>query len=166
MTIDPVPRGYTTVTPWMISKDTAALIDYLKAAFGAEETVRVEGEDGTIGHAEVRIGDANVMLFDAKPHWPATPAFLRLYVEDARAVHRRAVAAGGTSLTEVTHLAFGDLIGRVRDPLGNVYWIMTRIEDVDEDELRRRDGDPRFEAAMAYVTGAEFFPGERSASTG
>jgi hypothetical protein len=69
---------------------------------------------GVIGHAEVRIGGAIVMLFDGDPNWPATPAFLRLYVEDARAVYRQGVEAGGVGISEVTHLVFGDLVGRGR----------------------------------------------------
>ncbi|TDC09718.1 VOC family protein [Nonomuraea longispora] len=105
----------------MIGHDTAGLIDWLKAAFDAVELGRVTDAEGRIGHAEVRIGDAVVMMFDARPDWPDTPAFLRLYVPDADAVHRRAVEAGGTSVTEVTHLFFGDRVGRVRDPFGNLY---------------------------------------------
>ncbi|MFJ5731773.1 VOC family protein [Streptomyces paradoxus] len=159
MTVQPIPDGYHTVTPWIISRDTAGLIDYLKEAFDAEEIARVVGEDGRIGHAEVRIGDSIVMPFDAPPGWPPTPAFLRLYVEDADAAHRRAVAAGGTSVTEVTHLFFGDRIGRVRDPLGNLWWLQTRVEDVSPEEMERRLHDPKWTEAMAYVQGADFFPG-------
>jgi uncharacterized glyoxalase superfamily protein PhnB len=158
MTVKPVPEGYYTVTPWIISRDTAQLIDYVKEAFEAEEIARVVGEDGSIGHAEVRIGDSVVMMFDAKPDWPPTPAFLRLYVTDADAVHRHAIAAGGTSVTDVTHLYFGDRVGRVRDPLGNLWWIQTRVEDVGQEEMEQRLDDPAFTEAMAYVTGAEFFP--------
>jgi PhnB protein len=158
MTVRPIPEGYTTVTPWLISQHTARLIDYVKGAFDAEELFRLVGDDGRIGHAEVRIGDSVVLLFDAKPDWPPTPGFLRLFVDDAHAVHRRAVAAGGTSVTEVTHLSFGDLVGRVRDPLGNLWWIQTHIEDVSPEDLERRLSDPTFAAAMDYVTGAEFFP--------
>jgi PhnB protein len=160
MTVKAIPEGYTTVTPWIISPDTAAVIDYLKAAFDAEELGRVVDARGVIGHAEVRIGDAMVMLFDSGPTWPATPAFLRLYVEDAHATHRQAVAAGGASISEVTHLAFGDLVGRVRDPFGNVWWIQTRIEDVSPEELERRFGDPAFTAAMEYMQRpeTEIFP--------
>ncbi|MFD9664215.1 hypothetical protein ACFWAY_21720 [Rhodococcus sp. NPDC059968] len=73
MTVNPIPDGYTTVTPWIISRDTAALIDYVKAAFDGEELGRMVGEGGTIGHAEVRIGNAVVMMFDARPDWPPTP---------------------------------------------------------------------------------------------
>lgn len=154
----PTPEGYTTVTPWIISRDTAGVIDYMVSAFDAEELARIVDDRGVIGHAEARIGDAIVMLFDAEPSWPATPAFLRLYVEDARAVHRRAVEAGGTSVTKVTHLAFGDLVGRVRDPFGNLWWIQSRIEDLAPEEMERRLGDPEFIKAMEYVQGADFFP--------
>lgn len=154
MTVNPIPDGYTTVTPWIISPDTGALIDYLTAAFDASEIARVVGDDGAIGHAEVRIGDAIVMMFDSPKDWPATPAFLRLYVPDADATFQRAVAAGGTPVTEVTHLAFGDRIGRVRDPFGNLWWIMTRVEDVPEEEMWRRFGEPKWKAAMDYVSGS------------
>ncbi|MER6580104.1 VOC family protein [Nonomuraea sp. NPDC001023] len=159
MTVNPIPEGYTTVTPWIISRDTAGLIDWLKAAFDAVELGRMTGPDGDVQHAEVRIGNAVVMMFDARPEWPDTPGFLRLYVPDAEAVHRRAVEAGGTSVTEVTHLFFGDLVGRVRDPWGNLWWIQTHIEDVSAEEAGRRLSDPGFVKAMEYVQGAEFFPG-------
>ncbi|MET9066602.1 VOC family protein [Streptosporangium sandarakinum] len=152
-----MPQGYTTVTPWIISHDTAGLMDYLKGAFEAVELARLTDDEGRIGHAEVRIGDAVVMMFDARPDWPRTPAFLRLYVPDADATHRRAVEAGGTSVTEVTHLFFGDRVGRVRDPFGNLWWIQTRIEDVSPEEMGRRLGDPVFAKAMAYVQSADFF---------
>jgi len=80
-----------------ISRDTAGVIDFLKAGFGAMELARVVQEDRSIGHAECRIGDSIVMLFDGQPDWPATPAFLRLYVADSDAVYAQALAAGATS---------------------------------------------------------------------
>ncbi|MEU1388395.1 MULTISPECIES: VOC family protein [unclassified Nonomuraea] len=159
MTVNPIPEGYTSVTPWIISRDTAGLIDWLKAAFDAVELGRMTGPDGEVQHAEVRIGNAVVMLFDARPEWPSTPGLLRLYVPDAEAVHRRAVEAGGTSVTDVTHLFFGDLVGRVRDPWGNLWWIQTHVEDVSAEEVERRLADPGFVKAMEYVQGADFFPG-------
>ncbi|WP_327089563.1 VOC family protein [Nonomuraea sp. NBC_01738] len=155
MSVKAIPDGYTTVTPWLISRDTGAVIDFLREAFDAEELGRVVDDRGVIGHAEVRIGDAVVMLFDAGPSWPATPAFLRLYVPDARATHARAVAAGAVSVSEVTHLSFGDLVGRVRDPFGNVWWIQTHIEDVTMEEMIRRASDPVFAEAMAYMQSPE-----------
>src|SRR4249920_93033 len=117
------PEGYGTVTPWIIVAGASELIDYLQRAFGAEELARVPNQDGTIGHAEVRIGDSVLMLFDSRPDWPPTPGFFRLYVADADESFRKAIDSGGTSVTAVKELAFGDRVGRVRDPFGNIWWI-------------------------------------------
>jgi PhnB protein len=155
--VTPIPDGYHSVTPWIIGKDTAGLIEFLKAAFGAQELGRMTDEQGNIGHAEVRIGDSVVMMFD-KPDWPPTPAFLRLYVEDAHATFERAVAAGATVVTRPTHLFWGDLVGRLSDPFGNLYWVQTRIEVVDEDEMARRMSDEKFTAALEYVQSSLFVP--------
>jgi uncharacterized glyoxalase superfamily protein PhnB len=88
-----IPEGYTTVTPWLISKNTASELEFLRAAFGGEELARVHNEDGSIGHAEARIGDAIVLLFDRPADWPPTPCFLHLYVADADETYRRSQAA-------------------------------------------------------------------------
>ncbi len=157
-----VPEGYYTVTPWIISRDTAGLIEFVKHAFGAEEIARVQDENGAVGHAEFRIGDSVVMGIDAKPEWPDTPAFLRLYVEDADAVHRQALEAGATSVTEVTHLYWGDRVGRVRDPFGNLWWMQTRVEEVDPAEMERRAVEKEWIERMEYVQGALVFPPDRS----
>jgi uncharacterized glyoxalase superfamily protein PhnB len=157
--MSPIPEGYTTVTPWIISRDTAGLLDFVSQAFDAVELARVVGDDGTIGHAEFRIGNAIVMGFDAKPDWPDTPAFLRLYVEDADETFRRAVEAGAAPVTEVTHLFWGDRVGRVRDPFGNLWWIQGRVEEVDEAEMNRRMTDPVWNARMEYVQSSIWMPG-------
>lgn len=156
MPVAPIPAGYTTITPWIISRDTNALMDYLTNAFNAEDCGRVVDDQGVVGHAEMRIGNAMVMMFDARPDWPPTPAFLRLYVEDADATHHQAVKAGGTSVTEVTELFWGDRVGRVRDPFGNLYWIQSRVIDLTEAEMAERMTDPKFVAAMDYVQSANF----------
>src|SRR5688572_22043566 len=90
-----VPPGYGTVTPWVISRDAAALIAFLERAFDAREKEgsRMLNQSGGIDHAEVTIGDSVLMLFDSRESWPDTPGFFRLYVEDADESHRRALAA-------------------------------------------------------------------------
>lgn len=133
------------------------MIEVIKEAFGAEEIARVYSEDGSIGHAEVRIGNSVVMPLDSKPHWPETPALLRLNVEDADAVFRRALSAGATVVTEVTHLPWGDRVGRVRDPLDNVWWIQTRIEEVSPEEMEKRYWEKKWIDAMRYVQNATPF---------
>jgi PhnB protein len=97
--VQSMPEGYHTVTPWISSRDTARLLDFVKQAFGAEELARVYVENGAIGHAEFKIGDSIVMAFDAKEEWPETPCFLRLYVSDGDAVYQQALSAGAISVT-------------------------------------------------------------------
>src|SRR4029453_8585156 len=113
-----VPDGYGTVTPWIIARDSRRLIQFLADAFAAEEIAVVELPNGTVGHAEVRIGDSVVMMFEALPEGRDSPEFPRLYVEDGDATHARALAAGATSVSNVTELSWGDRVGRVRDPQG------------------------------------------------
>jgi uncharacterized glyoxalase superfamily protein PhnB len=153
--IDTIPTGYGTVTPWIISTTAAGLIAFLERAFDGDLIGRVDNPDGMIGHAKVKIGTSIVMTFDGKPEWEPTPAFLRLYLPHAEATFRKAVEAGATEVTRVTHLAFGDKVGRVRDPFGNVWWLQERVEDVSEGEMGRRWQDPKWAEAMAYVQGAE-----------
>jgi PhnB protein len=153
--IKPVPDGYGTVTPWIISRDTAQLLDFVAEAFDATELARVHTTDGTIGHAEVRIGGSVVMMFDGRPEWPDTPAFLRLYVEDGDAVFRRALAAGASAVTQMTELFWGDRVGRVRDPLGNVWWIQERVAELTPEEIEQRATKPELVEAMRYVQSAQ-----------
>ena len=146
----PIPDGYGTVTPWVVTRDTRRLMEFIKDAFDAEELSRIEVEGGAIGHAEARIGDSIIMMFDS-PFPVATPGLLRLYVEDADASFRRAVAAGATPVTRLTELAWGDRVGRVRDPLGNIWWIQERLEEPTPEEIAARFTDPTFTQAMEYV---------------
>lgn len=96
MTIRTIPEGYHTVTPFVISRDSAKLLDFVREAFGGEEIARVYNGDGlTIGHAEARIGDSVVMMFDAQEEWPDTLAFLRLYVGDCDAVYQQGAESRG-----------------------------------------------------------------------
>ena len=152
-----IPEGYGTVTPFVVVKGAAAYIDFTERAFDAVELARVE-RDGVIGHAEVRIGDSIVMLFDSKPDWPWTPAFLRLYVPDTDAAFEQALAAGASPVSRPGDLPWGDRGSRVRDPFGNLWWIMTRVEDLTEEEQGRRWSDPYYLAALEEHENAEFFP--------
>lgn len=146
-----IPEGYTTVTPWIISADTPQLLDFIVAAFDGVELGRMANADGSIGHAEIRIGDAIVMAFDAPSDLKPMPAFIRLYVPDARKGFAKALEAGATEVTKPTLLAFGDRVARVRDPLGNIWWLQQRVEEVSETEMQQRWGDPRWSEPMAYV---------------
>ena len=107
--------------------------------------------DGDVGHVEVELDDTVLMLFDAKPGWPPTPAHLRIYVSDAATTVHQAVAAGARLVTRPTLLAFGERVARVRDPQGHLWWIHERVEDVTPDELAGRFADPAAQEAMDYV---------------
>ena len=137
--VKPIPDGYTAVTPYLIVEDAAGFLDFLTNAFGAVERLRIPMGEGLIGHAEVEIGGAAVMLSDAAPpDFPATSSQIHLYVEDVDAVFAQAVNAGATSEAEPADQFYGDRIARVADPSGNVWSIACHVEDVDMDELMRR----------------------------
>ncbi len=148
-----VPSRYARVNTWVISRDTDAEVRFLTSVFGGAETPgsRMLDADGDIGHVEVEIGDSVIMLFDAKPSWPSTPAHLRVYVDNVAAAVERAVAAGARVVTRPTMLAFGERVARVRDPQGHLWWVHEQVEDVAPDELGSRFADPAAQEAMSYV---------------
>jgi uncharacterized glyoxalase superfamily protein PhnB len=146
-----IPPGYHAATTWIISPDTARLLAFATKAFGAKELSRVGNPQGGIDHAEFQIGDTILLAFDSRPGWPPTPAFLRLFVDDADRVFRQATEAGAVPVTNVTALAFGARVGRVRDPLGNLWWIQEQFENVDQSELVHRFQEPAAIEAMSYV---------------
>lgn len=146
-----IPPGYGTVTPWVISRDTTALMAFIVEAFGGAELSRLKTPEGRIVHAEMRIGTSIVMFFDKLEGWPDRPAYLRLFLEDSQATFDKALAAGATEITRPTRLSFGSKVGRVRDPFGNVWWLEQRVEEVDEAELARRWNAPEWAEAMDYV---------------
>lgn len=143
-----LPDGYAAVMPWIISTDTAEFLNFVEKAFGAEETVRVLNDDGSIGHAEAVINGSVILMFDAAIE---ARSFLRLTVEDATATFDRAIAAGATPITDVTYLFWGDEVGRVRDPFGNIWWLQSRVTEVEAEDLAASAADPANLAAMKYV---------------
>ncbi len=138
MAVKPIPDGYHTVTPYLIVEGADELLEFAKEAFGAEETVRMPKPDGSVAHAEVRIGDSVVMLGDAGEPWPPMPAAIHLYVDDCDTAYRRALEAGATSVQEPADQFYGDRSAGVRDPVGNVWWLATHVEDLSEEEIAKR----------------------------
>ncbi|MFC9792872.1 VOC family protein [Streptomyces sp. NPDC127584] len=142
------PEGYTSVAPWVVTDDTGALLDFVTAAFDGEEIARVPVEDGSIGHGEIRVGDTVVLAFDRRPDWPVMPSLLRVYVPDADAAMAAAVAHGARVVTEVADSAWGDRGGRVRDPFGNIWWVVSRVDEVDPDRAWERMYEPKYAESM------------------
>lgn len=138
MAVKPIPDGYHSVTPYLTVQGVSKLFDFVKRAFDAKQTECITRPDGTIGHAEFRIGDSMIMAGEASDQWKAMPAAIYLYVNDTDATYRRALQAGGVSVMEPADQFYGDRNGGVKDPCGNVWWIATHKEDISPDEMKRR----------------------------
>lgn len=136
------PSGYTTVAPWVVTDDTGAFLDFVVRVFDGEELARVTVEDGSVGHGEVRVGDTVVLAFDRRPEWPSLPSLLRVFVPNADAVVAEAASAGATVVTQLADSAFGQRGGRIKDPFGNIWWVLSHVEDVPEDVMWQRLQDP------------------------
>lgn len=154
MAVKPIPEGFHTVTPYLIVDDADGVISFLREAFGAEEQYRMNGPDGGVWHAQVKLGDSQVMLGSASEQFPAHPAVLHLYVEDVDTTYRRALAAGATSIMEPEDQFYGDRQSGVKDLAGNQWWIATHIEDVPPEELARRAEAEAAKRAAAAEAGA------------
>jgi PhnB protein len=121
------PDGYSTVSPYLIADGAQKVIDFLKQTFGATELRRHDAPDGSIGHAEVRVGDTVVMVADALKDWPAVPSHIHVYVEDVDATFDRGIGAGGVSVQRPEQKGDPDRRGGVKDPTGNTWWVATQV---------------------------------------
>src|SRR5712691_7896274 len=137
-TARPIPEGYEHATPYLCIRGAARALDFYAQAFGAVESLRIPAPGGKLGHAEMRIGRALVMLADEAPEYgyrsPETlggsPVTIHVYVEDVDALVRRAVAAGAKLTEPVTDKFYGDRSGKLTDPFGHVWVFSTHQEDV------------------------------------
>src|SRR5712691_10744903 len=137
-----IPDGYHTVTPYLYIKGATQAIEFYKKAFGAKETVRMPGPDGTIGHAEIQIGDSMIMLADAPPAAAdarnGVTSSIVLYVENVDDVFKRALDAGAREHQPLEDKFYGARMGIVKDPFGHEWSIGTHSEDVSPEERQRR----------------------------
>ena len=139
MAVKPIPDGYHTITPYLIVHGVAKLLDFLTNAFDAKELQRLHRPDGSVMHAEVRIGDSAVMMGEPMGDFGPMPASIYLYVNDCDAAYQRALRAGGTSVMEPADQPHaGERYGGVQDPAGNIWWVATHIEDLTAEEQARR----------------------------
>jgi uncharacterized glyoxalase superfamily protein PhnB len=126
------------VTPYLVVADVARLLQFVQAAFDAKVTERHDRPDGTVMHAEVRIGDSIVMMGGANDKKAPMPSMLYIYVQDTDAVYAKGIRAGATSLLAPMDQFYGDRNAGLLDPSGNQWWIATHVEDVAPDEMARR----------------------------
>ncbi|MEU8221506.1 VOC family protein [Kribbella sp. NPDC048915] len=139
-----IPGGKSTVTPYVVVKGADRFLAFVERTFEVTTSGRFLNQDGTVGHAEITVGESVLMAFDAAPEWPETPSFLSVYVDDVERIYQRALDAGATVVTEPMSSGItGDRGGRVKDPVGNIWWLQTHVEDVDEATARERFTDPK-----------------------
>ena len=146
MPVSPVPPNYPKCSPYLAVKGGAAALDFYAKAFGATERMRMPMPDGRLGHAELEIEGALIMLADEHPEIeffsPATlggsGVTIHLYVADVDAFCAKAVAAGATLTRPVADQFYGDRSGQLRDPFGHSWSVATHVEDVSAEEMQRR----------------------------
>jgi len=139
----------STLTPYLVVEGAAQAIAFYTRAFGAKETMRLAEPGGRIGHAQITIGDALVMLADEHPEMNirgpkalgGSPVTLHLQVDDVDTAAARAVAAGATVVFPVKDQFYGKRSGRFEDPFGHVWILSTHVEDLSSEEMQRRYHD-------------------------
>ncbi|HEY5286962.1 MAG TPA: VOC family protein [Solirubrobacteraceae bacterium] len=144
--VKPIPDNYPQVMPYLIVDGAGEAIEFYQSVLGASERMRLGGPDGKVGHAELQIGDAVIMLADENPGMNiegpksvgGTPVTIHIYLEDADAAFERAVSAGAKPLRPVEDQFYGDRSGQFEDPYGHRWNVATHVEDISEEEISRR----------------------------
>lgn len=146
MAAQPIPKGFRTITPHLICRDAKKAIDFYQRAFGAETVRSHYMPDGSVMHAELKIGDSIVMLGEEFPDWNVlsplslgnTSVIVHIFTADVDSAYQKAVNAGCTPSMPVMDQFWGDRYGQVTDPFGHRWSIATHIEDVPEEEMETR----------------------------
>ena len=143
----PIPEGFHSVTPGLVVRGAAQAIDFYKKALGAQELVRMPGADGTIMHAELKIGDSIIFLSDEAPGRGVTKSpqtlggctgTLNIYVPNVDQVFKQAITAGGKETMPVADQFWGDRYGSFTDPFGHSWGVATHKEDLTAQEMQQR----------------------------
>lgn len=141
--VQPIPEGFHTVTPYILADDATGLIEFIKVAFDGEVEYMMKSDDGKIRHSTVRIGNSPIMISSGNEEYTPMPCMLHLYVKDVDSIYKQAVNAGGQSLREPTDEFYGDRSAGIKDNWGNQWWLATHIEDVSDEEMKEREEELR-----------------------
>ena len=139
--VKPIPEGHEGLMPYLYLNRAAKAIEFYEKAFGAQELYRMAGPNNTVGHAELKIRDAIVMLADweeGSNEQPTKGASFLLYFEDVDRAFQRALDAGATVRDPLEDKFYGDRMGALQDPFGIVWFLGTHIEDVSPEEMEKR----------------------------
>jgi PhnB protein len=143
--VRPIPEGYHSVTPYLTVNNAARAIDFYQRAFGAKKIMQMDGPDGKISHAELKIGDSMLMLSDEMPRGNKSPQSLGgstvgifLYVDNVDTVFNQAKSAGAKVDAPLEDMFWGDRFGKLTDPFGHSWALATHIEDVAPQDMKKR----------------------------
>lgn len=143
--VDPIPKGYHSVTPGLAVRDAAQALEFYKKAFGAKEKMRMPGPDGKIMHAEIMIGNSHIMVGEEMPEMNhlspqalnGTPVNLYIYVKNVDKAFDQAVRAGATVVMPVMDAFWGDRHGALKDPFGHSWGLATHMRNLSPKEIKK-----------------------------
>lgn len=141
-----IPKGYHSITPYLIINDASNAIEFYKKAFGAKVVMKMEQPSGKISHAELKIGDAKIMLADEHPERDArspqsyggTPVGIHLYIKNVDSIVDKALSNGARLISPVQNMFYGDRSGTLEDPYGHKWFVSTHIENVSANQMKKR----------------------------
>jgi PhnB protein len=144
--VKPIPDGYHAITPYLFIKGAAKALEFYQKVFGAKVRLKMDGPNGTVGHAEIQIGDSMIMLADECLEMDArspqtiggSAVGLHLYVEDVDRTFNQAVAAGAKVARPIEDKFYGDRSGSLTDPFGHLWFVSTHKEDLSPEEIGKR----------------------------
>lgn len=122
-----IPAGFETVTPYLTITDVAHVIDFLQTTFNAEVKDKIANDDGTIMHAELKIGSSMVMMGEPEEKDSLMPGSLYVYVDNVDETYKKALEAGAKSIREPEDQFYGDRNAGVKDSSGNIWFIATHL---------------------------------------
>lgn len=142
----PIPKGFHTLTTYLVVRGARDAIAFYVRAFGAKQKGAITNPDGSVMHAELQIGDSMLMLSEENPDWGSksplllggSAAHAMMYTRDVDALLARAAQAGATVTMPATNMFWGDRYGKLRDPFGHEWSVATHLEDLSAKELQRR----------------------------
>ena len=148
-----IPAGYTSVTPSLTFKDSKKAIEFYKRAFNAKVLDVFPSPTGQgLMHATMQIGDAIIMMGDEMPQCQSaetlggSPISMYIYVPNADAAFKQALAAGATVVMPVADMFWGDRAGNIKDPFGYTWMLATHTQDLTQEQIRK--GGEAFFAEM------------------
>jgi PhnB protein len=123
-------EGAPTIQAYLHPLRAEPVINFLNRAFAAEELGRHATPDGVIHHTMLKVGTSYIEMGEAQGKYQPMKSMFYLYMPDADAAYRRAIAAGATSVHEPADQPYGDRSAAVKDAFGNIWYVASHVKDV------------------------------------